>query len=169
MIIVSKEYESNTNNKTSHLITTEEYLKKLNYNTVADYISESIKKILSPEVDIFSELPTKVYNIEYVKLFLDDLRACILNHDPEDFRCITLPKLRVTELTDITIVIEWIFNYYRLYFTFDKNEGCFYGVVKNDIENNEFLNEFKKMDQENFSIVAETELEYAILMAKGGK
>ena len=100
---------------------------------------------------------------------MDDLRACIQNHDPEDLRRITLPKLRVTELTDITIVIEWIFNYFRLYFTFDKNEGCFYGVVKNDIEHNEFLNEFKKMEKENFSIVAEAELEYAILMAKGGK
>ena len=107
--------------------------------------------------------------MDHVGLFLAEMKKAILSWDKEELRRVTLPKLQVTEFTDATLVIEWIFNYFRLYFSFDKMEGDYYGEVMNDLENGKFHNEFKKMELEDFSKVAEAQVAYAIMMAEGGE
>lgn len=130
---------------------------------------DSINKVLPPEIDIFSSLPDKIYDIEHARLFLHEMKKVLLNLDKAELGGISLPKLQVTEFTDMTIVIEWIFNYFRLYFSFDKKEGDFFGYMMSDIENGRFRNDFKKMELSQFGDVAESQVDYAILMAEGGE
>ncbi len=77
-------------------------------------------RILPAELDIFSELPQYVYENEDANLFLNALRKKIFQFDRTEFSGITLSKLSVTEHTSRTIILEWIYNYFRVFFGFDK-------------------------------------------------
>ena len=132
-----------------------------------NHIPSGIKRVLSPENDIFSALPQFVFDNEHAKMFLDEMKRTLMNTDRADLEGVTLSKLRVTEHTDMTLVLEWIFNYFRLYFSFDKKEGDFFGEVSSDPENRKFHNTFNKMEISDFSKVAEAEVMYAVMMAGG--
>lgn len=148
--------------------------KKINYNSFAvndDYSYddnyEKIERILSPEVDIFTEIDAEVYENENVKCFLNELRRCLQEWDKEELSKVVLPKLIVTEHTPESIVLEWIFSYFRLYFSFDLTEGDYYGEVMGNLESEVFRNEFRKMKREDYPLVAEAEIAYAIMMSSG--
>ena len=130
---------------------------------------KSIKKILAPEVDIFSELPESVYQNEHANAFLNEMRKSLIKKDQGTFHGVVLPKLFLTEHTEETIVIEWIFNYFRLYFSFDKEEGDYFGEIVNIPERSFFRNFFKKMSFENFPDIAKAEINYAITLVGDGK
>lgn len=130
---------------------------------------KSIKKILAPEVDIFSELPESVYQNEHANAFLNEMRKSLIKKDQGTFRGVVLPKLFLTEHTEETIVIEWIFNYFRLYFSFDKEEGDYFGEIVNDPERDFLRNEYKPMKFEKFPDIAKGEINYAVILARGGK
>lgn len=168
-VIITKGYstQGNTNSGRSFYVGGYSYLP--NSDTRMNRVPEKIKRILSPEIDIFTSIPATIYENERAKSFLNEIRRCLLNWDQDELRGITLPKLRVTEFTEATIVIEWIFNYFRLYFSFDKKEGDFYGEVMSDTEKGKFHNEFRKMELEEFPCIAEAEVAYAVMMAEGGE
>lgn len=132
-----------------------------------NHVPFGIKRVLSPEIDIFSALPQFVFDNEHAKMFLDEMKRALINTDRADLEGVTLSKLRVTEHTDMTLVLEWIFNYFRLYFSFDKKEGDFFGEVSSDPENGKFHNAFNKMEISDYSKVAEAEVMYAVMMAGG--
>lgn len=127
----------------------------------------NIYKVLSPEIDIFSELPNYVYKNTHVKDFLNEMKLSLLEIDRSVLDNVTLSKLCLTEYSDMTIVIEWIFNYFRIYFSFDSNEGDYYGEVKSDVENGRFHNTFNRMDVSDYHVVAKEEINYAVKMAGG--
>lgn len=126
-----------------------------------------VKRVLSPEIDIFSALPSFVFDNKHAKMFLDEMKRALINIDKADLEGVSLTRLMVTEHTDMTLVIEWIFNYFRLYFSFDKEEGDFFGEVSNDPENGKFHNTFNKMLVSDYAKVAAAEVMYAIMMAGG--
>lgn len=126
-----------------------------------------IKRVLSPEIDIFSALPRFVFENEHAKLFLDEMKRVLSNTSKTDLEGITLSKLVVTEHTPMTLVLEWIFNYFRLYFSFDAKEGDFFGEVSSEPEKGKFHNEFSKMDVSDYPKIAEAEIMYAVMMAGG--
>ena len=168
-VIITKGYSTQVNTNSGRSFYIEGYSHIPNSDTRMNRAPETIKRVLSPEIDIFAALPESVYGNDRVKVFLNEMRSCLLNWDKDELRGITLPKLRVTEFTDVTIVIEWIFNYFRLYFSFDQKEGDFYGEVMSDVENGKFHNEFRKMEIEEFPSIAEAEVAYAVMMAEGGE
>ena len=47
-----------------------------------------------------------------------------------------------------TISIEWIFNYFRAYFSFESDDEDSYGMIENNKENQEFSNYFRKLKPE---------------------
>ena len=168
-VTITKGYSTQVRANTGRSFYVEAYSHVPNSDTIISRAPKGIKRVLSPEIDIFTALPANVYENDRVKAFLNEMRICLLNWDQDELRGITLPKLRVTEFTDVTIVIEWIFNYFRLYFSFDQKEGDFYGEVMSDVENGKFHNEFRKMEIEEFQRIAEAEVAYAVMMAEGGE
>lgn len=168
-VTITKGYSTQVRANTGRSFYVEAYSHVPNSDTRTNRAPETIKRVLSPEIDIFTGLPTSVYGNDRAKAFLNELRRCLLNWDQDELRGITLPKLRVTEFTEVTLVIEWIFSYFRLYFSFDQKEGDFYGEVMSDIENGKFHNEFRKMEMEEYPRIAEAEVAYAVMMAEGGE
>ena len=168
-VIITKGYSTQVNTNSGRSFYVEGYSHLSNSDTRANRAPENIKRVLSPEIDIFAALPVAIFENERAKSFLNEMRRCLLNWDQDELRGITLPKLRVTEFTEVTTVIEWIFNYFRLYFSFDKKEGDFYGEVMSDPDNGKFHNEFRKMELEEFPSIAEAEVAYAVMMAEGGE
>ena len=168
-VTITKGYSSQIGTKSGRSFYIGGYSHLPNSDTEANNPPENIKRVLSPEIDIFTALPAEIYDNDNAKSFLNEIRRCLLNWDQDELRGITLPKLRVTEFTEDTTVIEWIFNYFRLYFSFDKKEGDFYGEVMGDPENGRFHNEVRKMELEEYPRVAEAEVAYAVMMAEGGE
>lgn len=128
--------------------------------------NHSIKKNLPPGFDIFSALPESVYKNERVGAFLDEMKKSLVKKDQREFRGVVLPNLFLSENTKETIVIEWIFKDFRLYFLFDAKEGDYYGEIVNDSEKGVFHNCFNKMNFEKFPDIAEAEINFAIEQAK---
>lgn len=124
-------------------------------------------KVVSPEIDIFSELPKSTFDNTHARKFLNELKRSLVNVEKADLAGITLSKLLVTENSEMTLVIEWIYNYFRVYFSFDKKEGDYYGEVANNPEEGKFINTFNKMDESDYSNVADEEVSFVIRMARG--
>ena len=127
----------------------------------------SFGKILPPELDIFSELPEEVYHNDHARQFLASLRNQILLFDREEISNANLSKLYVSQYDADSVVIEWIFNYFRLFFGFDNKEGDYYGQIMTDTVRNRFSNDMSKMEPKDFDLVAEAELFYAVMMSQG--
>ncbi len=168
-VTITKGYSSQVKTNSGRSFYIEGYSHVPNSDMRTNRTPKGIKRVLSPEIDIFTALPASVYGNDRAKSFLNEMRTCLLNWDKDELRGITLPKLRVTEFTDVTIVIEWIFNYFRLYFSFDQKEGDFYGEVMSDVENGKFHNEFRRMETAEYPSIAEAEVAYAVMMAEGGE
>lgn len=121
---------------------------------------------LSLDTDIFSGLPKFVFENKKVDCFLNVLKNVIAMSNLEG---LTLSKLHLSEYNEGTISIEWIFNYFRAYFTFESDDEDSYGMIENNKENQEFSNYFRKLKPEEYEIVAKSVLEYIILMGEFGK
>lgn len=169
IIKISKGYLNQIQDIAKKSYYVEGYSKESQSDIEPDVATNRIRRVLNPEIDVFTALPTDIYKNDRTRAFLDELRKCLLSWDEEDLQGIILPKLRVTEYTETTIVLEWIFNYFRLYFSFDKKEGDFYGEIMSDIENGKFHNCFQKMEMKDYPYIAEAEIAYAVMMAEGGK
>lgn len=143
------------------------YHKSKDEPTFLEEKAYPISGALSPELDVFSELPISVYSNNDAKDFLDEMKKCLLDYDKEQLSSVSLTKLRASEVNESSIVIEWIFNYFRFYFSFNKNEGDFYGVVINDSENQSFSNDYKKMSKQEFHDIADALVAYAAVMSGG--
>lgn len=138
-------------------------------NQTDDADALSIDKILPPEIDIFSELPCFVFENEHASVFLREMKRSLLEKSQGKLRGIALPKLLVSDHTENSIVLEWIFNYFRLYFSFDPEDGDYYGEVVNNSESEEFRSFSKRMVFEKFPEIAEAEIDSAITLLEGGK
>lgn len=166
-ITVKQGYYAGEQEKQSRILHVGSYASQVVNTSGFNHIPFGIKRVLSPELDIFSTLPQFVFDNEHAKMFLEEMKHTLLNINSADLEGVTLSKLIVTEHTDMTLVLEWIFNYFRLYFSFDKKEGDFFGEVSIDPENGKFYNAFNKMEISEYSRVAESEVMYAVMMAGG--
>ena len=166
-ISLSDSYSSEKNNLTPS-VNTDLYKIPIENGTPLSFPNQ-FNKILAPEIDIFNNLPEEVNDNDHVKVFLDELKKTLLEVDKESFNHVSLPKLRLSEQSDSSTVIEWIFNFFRVYFSFFRDEGDYYGEVINDRANNTFLNKYEKMTLSDYSAIAKKVVSFAIKMAEGGK
>lgn len=133
----------------------------------AQYENLKVKRILSAALDVFSDLPSSVYNNDHAKKFLECLRDKIANYDSSEINGIVLSKLQVSEVSEKVLVIEWIYNYFRFYYAFNKLDGDYRGFVVNNPENDRFTNDVRKMNPEDFDSLAEEDLTYVVMMTEG--
>ena len=167
-ITLEKKYSGNSGEIKNRRVKVQGYFHERDNSSQVERLPLNIKRVLPPELDIFSELPAYVYKNEDARIFLEELRKHLLSYKREELDGIYLSKLRVTESNDITLVIEWIFNYFRLYFSFDRDEGNYYGEVHTDNEKGSFHNAFNRMERDDYPKIAEAEMDYAVMMAGGG-
>lgn len=124
------------------------------------------EEIVRLDTDIFSGLPEFVFENKKVDRFLNVLKNVIAMSDLEG---VTLSKLHLSEYNEATISIEWIFNYFRAYFSFESDDEDSYGMIENNKENQEFSNYFRKLKPEEYELVAKSVLDYIIMMGGFGK
>ena len=123
--------------------------------TSSGTINESYTRKLSIDTDIFSKLPKDVFKNQRVNQFLLTLKRVVADAD--------------LEFNESTISIEWIFNYFRAYFSFEKDDEDSYGMIENNTETQEFSNYFRRLKPEEYNVVARSVLDYIIMMGGFGQ
>lgn len=129
-----------------------------------DFSEINITESLNGDIDIFTEIPETLYKEKDVALFLKSMREAIVEENPQN---VTLSKLIVTEETETGCTLDWIFNYFRLYFSFDKIDGDYFGLMSHDIEKKSYKNEFNFMEPQNFKSIAKSVLSYVLFRIQG--
>lgn len=123
---------------------------------------------LSSEIDIFTDLPNTITENRHAALFLEEMKRCLMRLSAPEVAGVVLAKLRVAEQDDDSLTIEWIYNYFRSFYLFDKAEGDFYGHTVVDSESQSYRNDYQRMSVDEYPRVAEAEVHFALLMAAGG-
>lgn len=141
------------------------YSQRYDLNDVEDTVADNMHVLFTPnlssDVDIFSELPDYVYDNKDACNFLRSLRKTLLAAQLDG---ITLSKLCVSEHSESGLVLDWIFNYFRVYFSFDSEEGNFYGIIRSNPEEGSYSNEFKVMDPKQYETLTEIIVDDVIMM-----
>lgn len=164
-IVFEKKYSIDNNKVAKKYWIPDRYYRMHNYTDDYQYGSSiSIVSSLDADIDVFDSLPVEIYNNEDVSLFLYALRKVINKEKPKD---ITLSKLLISEQTPTGVTLDWIYNYFRIYFSFDSVDGDFFGCISHNPEDGSFKNEFKQMQPTQFEDVAQAMLDYVITMIKG--
>lgn len=145
-------------------ISREYYNVDRNEKTIGSLDELSISASLPADIDIFSELPDYVYDNPDARKFVHALKKMLVEKRPDN---VTLSKMRVSEHTESGVVIDWIYNYFRVYFSFDKEDGNFYGITKNSPGS--YSNQFELMKTDEFEDVARYILDVVIQLIRGDK
>lgn len=75
---------------------------------------------------------------------------------------LTFTKFHLSSLDDGSFNMEWIENYFRVYFAFEKDENDTWGMVVNDTEHEDFLSTFHRLKKEEFASAARESIEFVI-------
>ena len=120
---------------------------------------------LPTDYDIFSNLPQSVYENDDVRFFLECLRRALLKKLSEgEIENVSLTKLRLSEQSDGSITIDWIFSYFRLFFSFDLTEGNMCGIVEINNEQKRYITDVQEIDMINCDCFTGSILDYVIVM-----
>lgn len=159
-ISVKRKYNTNADNEKKQYILNQPKPNDADETTSGSF-DVSLQRKLSSDLDIFSELPKEVFLNTKAAFFLSALRNIILCTDLEG---VTLSKLHVSEMTEESLMIEWIFNYFRTYFSFEKNNQDSYGMIENNPETQEFSNRFRSLKINEYEEVARSIVDYIVMM-----
>lgn len=139
-----------------------------------DYLSNSgknglrINHAISKDINIFSSLPDYVFENEKSKMFIGALREAVeqvaANCETDH---ISLSKLVVSEHSDESLVIDWIFNYFRIYFSFENNGEDSYGMSESNPYLKGAFNEWYELSPTHYADVAREVVKKAIAKTRG--
>ncbi len=122
---------------------------------------------ISENIDIFTDLSPVVYENKDAKLVLDSLRHAIISARNESkLKDVFLHKLVTSERTETTLTIEWIFNKFRVFLSFDKGDDPYYGLIYVDTELMEFTDTVQKIDMNHCNDAADTVLNFVLSKLK---
>lgn len=108
------------------------------------------KKVIPP---MPVEAPERAF--EFAKVFNHE----ILRIDTEG---LTFTKFHLSTLEDGSFSMEWVENYFRVYFSFEKDEDDTWGMVVNDTEREDFLSSFHRLEREEYALAARASIEFVI-------
>ena len=110
---------------------------------------------LSSDLDIFENLKdVRIQTMPRVSRFLNELRLSIVNNTT-NLKSIHYNKLTLEESSRPgELMIDWIYNYFRAFFSFDDKEGDMYGLIVNNTETKKFQSEFEPLIESEYSEVA---------------
>ena len=77
---------------------------------------------------------------------------------------VSFSKFHLSELTDYTVEIEWVYNYFRVYFYFDMRGKDAFGSVERNPFNGKLTNSSRFFDQDEMKKVVESQIDYVIMM-----
>lgn len=122
---------------------------------------EAMVKIEAPlpvEKRIFDDIDISSIKMSRVRGFIQAFTNCLRNNDTNE---VSLNKIRMVE-TDDGYEFEWIFNYFRVYFSFEANGDDSFGFVENNTESASFLSSFYKMKEEDYGMIVKKALNFVI-------
>lgn len=98
---------------------------------------------LSSNLDIFDNLSdVRIESMPRVSHFLSELRLSIMRN-LDNLKDIHFNKLSIEESTRPgELMIDWIYNYFRAFYSFDDEEGDMFGLIVNNTEAKQFKSEF---------------------------
>ena len=110
---------------------------------------------LSSDLDIFANLTNaRIQSMPRVSKFLNELRLSIANNS-SNLKTIHFNKLSLEESSRPgELMIDWIYNYFRAFFSFDNKEGDMYGLIVNNTETKIFHSEFEPLKESDYNEVA---------------
>lgn len=146
------------NQKLSDYIPTDFYLDENEMSeTESGDMAVSFRYVqpLSSDLDIFEDLPDSIIRtMPRVSKFLDELRLSIVNN-VTNLKDIHYNKLTLEETSHPgELMIDWIYNYFRAFFSFDDNEGDMYGLIVNNTETKQFISEFQALKETEYDAIA---------------
>lgn len=65
------------------------------------------------------------------------------------------------------LMIDWLYNYFRVFYSFNDIEGDMYGLILNNTMKFEFTSEFKPLIESNYNEIAEKTLDFVIKNIQG--
>ena len=109
---------------------------------------------LSSDLDIFVNLSdARIQSLPRVSKFLNELRLSIVNN-ASNLKTIHFNKLSLEESSRPgELMIDWIYNYFRAFFSFDDKEGDMYGLIVNNTEKKIFQSEFEPLKESDYDEV----------------
>lgn len=110
---------------------------------------------LSSDLDIFENLKdVRIQSMPRVSKFLNELRLSIVDNTT-NLKSIHYNKLTLEEPSRPgELMIDWIYNYFRAFFSFDDKEGDMYGLIVNNTETKNFKSEFEPLNESEYNEVA---------------
>ncbi|MCD7771563.1 MAG: hypothetical protein LUH23_05705 [Oscillospiraceae bacterium] len=142
----------------------------LSYGKVADTVNGLIPEYspsLPAELDIFCKLPRAVYENSEVGSFLSALKTVMIHaYRQSKLENLILSKLIVSECSETEVVIDWVFNYFQMYFSFSKKDGNYWGMVMVNNEEGEFGNSVIKIRPEKLTEQANLILNTAVMLIR---
>lgn len=140
--VISHVYSVNDNNKIEAMVNIEAPLP--------------VEKRIFDDIDVHSIKIPRVH--EFIQAFTNELR----NTETSE---ITMSKMRLVETEDGN-ELEWIYSYFRIYFSFEADGDDTCGFVENNTESGSFRSSFDKMKQEEYSLIARKSIDFVINLIK---
>lgn len=118
---------------------------------------EKLEKPLPVEKRVFQDLPDELPQrvLEFVEVFNRVMKRM-------DTGEITFSKVLSRRQEDGAIDMEWVENYFRVYFAFEKDEDDSVGFVVSDTEREEFLSFSERLKREDYGRIARKSIEFVI-------
>lgn len=136
--IISHVYSVNDNNKLEAMANIEAPLP--------------VEKLIFDDIDVHSIKIPRV--LRFIQAFTNQLR----NTETSE---VTMSRMRLAESED-GYDLEWIYSYFRVYFSFEANGDDTYGFVENNTESGSFQSVFYKMKEEEYDLIVEKVLKFVI-------
>lgn len=122
---------------------------------------EAMVKFEAPlpvEKRIFDDIDVSSIKISKVKEFIQAFTNLLQNSDTNE---VTLNKM-IFEESEEGYEFEWIYNYFRVYFSFEVNGDDTYGFVEYNTESGSFRSSFNKMTVQEYDSIVEKALNFVI-------
>lgn len=136
--VISHVYSVNDNNKLEAMVNIKAPLP--------------VEKRIFDDIDVHSIKIPRV--LRFIQAFTDQLR----NTETSE---VTMSKMRLAELED-GYDLEWIYSYFRIYFSFEASGDDTYGFVENNTKSGSFQSSFYKMKEEEYDLIVEKVLKFVI-------
>lgn len=125
-------------------------------------------QLVSPlpiDLDIFDiTLDKRVQSKERAKKFFERLKLHLQRRNVgESLDNVHFNKLSLEDQSNENeLMVDWIYNYFRVFYSFDDKEGDMYGMIVNDTQRVEFSSEFKQLKETNYDEVAKETVEFVL-------
>lgn len=120
---------------------------------------------LPMDLDIFDiALDKRIQTKQRAKDFLERLKLYIQQKNVmTSLENVHFNKLSIEDQNNEgELMVDWIYNYFRVFYSFDDKEGDMYGMIVNDTERVIFASEFKQLKETNYDDVAKETVEFVL-------